>query len=134
MVNNHQCSVPGCKSGGRQKDKSFHRIPADKQLKYRWISACLLEEVHPSSRVCSDHFAENDYNITANGRKMLRKQAVPTVYLPEPEPIIVTLEPDRVANPGTACPCLEVCGCVTVQAEPAKECQVEDNPVESPKA
>ncbi|XP_068630585.1 THAP domain-containing protein 1 [Battus philenor] len=101
------CVVPNCKnsSGKASKNKdgiTFHRFPRDKQRKKLWDVAVNREEgwsSTPSSTVCSEHFAPNDFNLTESGLRRLASNAIPSINISicqEPEPTICNLDPVKI--------------------------------------
>ena len=96
-----KCRVPACRSG-YQSDRapqkpSMFEFPFDPSMKCKWIRAIHRENFEPSksSRVCSLHFTEDDYqtesadtNVTRVNnrasstliRRKLKKSAVPHVF------------------------------------------------------
>ena len=61
------CSVFGCKTTNKTKDKVLHRV------KKEW-SDCLIWKTSNPSRVCSDHFDSKSYK---KGSKKLENNAQP---------------------------------------------------------
>ena len=66
-----KCCVRKCKSGydsespGRKK-VSFHSFPSDSELRDKWTKNIANKnwEPKPTSRVCSLHFEENDFQVS----------------------------------------------------------------------
>lgn len=65
---------------------TFHRFPADKQLRAQWIRAIRRNPgehftITKSIKVCSKHFTEEDFLVgVASGRHLLKDNAVPSVF------------------------------------------------------
>ena len=60
----------------------FHRFPlTDILLCKQWVIATKRKDFTPTkySRLCGDHFTENDYKYTFNSRE-LKDNAVPTIF------------------------------------------------------
>ncbi|CAK1581363.1 unnamed protein product [Parnassius mnemosyne] len=84
MVN---CSINGCKNSSRtcnstNKGITFHRFPKDPDIKEKWINLTGRQDWFPTenSRICSIHFHENDFNVTAK-RCNLMKSSIPTLNI-----------------------------------------------------
>lgn len=86
------CAVWNC-PGRDLVGISFHRFPKDGRQKKRWAELCRRpRRITPSSRICSLHFRDSDYerNLMYEllGKPMPRNQlklkngAVPTLNLP----------------------------------------------------
>lgn len=81
----HCCCIKNCLSGTiyERNETSFHRIPATKIKEERWIDAiCKATSQKPTdfsktSRVCSNHFNESDYNT---GTTRLKSNSYPSVF------------------------------------------------------
>ncbi|XP_044748844.1 THAP domain-containing protein 1-like [Coccinella septempunctata] len=67
------------RKGGNLK---FHTFPKTGLLRDKWIAALGRADFVPStySRICSKHFHENDYEINAHGKKVLKKDAIPSKF------------------------------------------------------
>lgn len=52
-----KCCVIGCKNVG------IHKFPKDLLIRKKWIAAVRIKKIVPTrtSRLCRDHFDENDY-------------------------------------------------------------------------
>ncbi|XP_075698294.1 uncharacterized protein LOC142663492 [Rhinoderma darwinii] len=90
------CIVAGCPSGGRQKEHGVivHVFPKDKNMIRAWLIQTrqdfgdLEEYVNKvyegkktdSFRLCSKHFTSDCYTHLDGWRKVLRKDAVPTIF------------------------------------------------------
>ena len=66
-----KCCVRKCKSGYDSespgiKKVSFHSFPSDSDLRDKWIQNIANKnwEPKPTSRVCSLHFEENDFQVS----------------------------------------------------------------------
>ncbi|XP_047142967.1 THAP domain-containing protein 1 A [Hydra vulgaris] len=78
------CSVYNCKS---RFDKSslisFHRFPLnDEILCKKWATATKCLQITPSkhSRICSKHFKLEDFECQENGKRVLKKNIVPSIF------------------------------------------------------
>ncbi|XP_038219842.1 uncharacterized protein LOC119838102 [Zerene cesonia] len=85
----YYCTVPQCTSlAGKTKNVKFHRFPRDTTMADKWN--IILKRGKPYtkySKVCSLHFTQADYNVTAMGQwKTLSKDAVPSQNLPKLNP------------------------------------------------
>ena len=69
----------------KQDQTSFFRIPAARRDD--WIRICGLDptRLNTLSRVCNLHFTEDDYCPGTGLRKRLRKDVVPSQWVPVPE-------------------------------------------------
>ncbi|XP_077107353.1 uncharacterized protein LOC143765020 [Ranitomeya variabilis] len=90
------CIVNGCPSGGRQKEHGVivHVFPKDKNMIKAWLVQTgqdfgdldeFVNKVYEgkktdSYRLCSKHFAPECYTHLDGWRKILRKDAVPTIF------------------------------------------------------
>ncbi|XP_069835643.1 uncharacterized protein [Dendropsophus ebraccatus] len=97
------CIVNGCPSGGRQKEHGVivHVFPKDKNMIRAWLIQTqqdfgdldqFVNKVYEgkktdSYRLCSKHFAPECYTHLDGWRKVLRKDAIPTIFEP-PSPSI----------------------------------------------
>ncbi|XP_050678327.1 uncharacterized protein LOC126974760 isoform X2 [Leptidea sinapis] len=85
----YYCTVPQCTSmAGKTKNVKFHKFPADEVMSQKWNDILKRgKAVTPYSKVCSLHFTQADYNVTAMGQwKTLSKNAVPSQNLPKLNP------------------------------------------------
>ena len=87
------CVVRNCTSASEANcGTSFHRFPEDKALREQWKNNLKHFKKKnfdptPSSRVCSKHFVEDNYELKPNSkRKRLKFDAVPPEIDDEPEP------------------------------------------------
>ena len=84
MVNH--CCVPLCHSkSSREKELSFHRFPKCESKKKKWKVKIRPDEgelftIIEHTRVCSLHFTGDDYGTTLGGLKVLKDDAVPSVF------------------------------------------------------
>ena len=84
MVNH--CCVPLCHSNSsREKELSFHRFPKCESKKKKWKLKIRRDEgefftITEHTRVCSLHFMGDDYRTTLGGFKVLKDDAVPSVF------------------------------------------------------
>ncbi|XP_066442136.1 uncharacterized protein [Eleutherodactylus coqui] len=92
------CIVAGCPSGGRQKEHGVivHVFPKDKNMIRAWLVQTgqdfgdldqFVNKVYEgkktdSFRLCSKHFTPDCYTHLDGWRKVLRKDAVPTIFHP----------------------------------------------------
>ncbi|XP_040294023.1 uncharacterized protein LOC121005379 [Bufo bufo] len=90
------CIVNGCPSGGRQKEHGVivHVFPKDKNMIRAWLIQTgqdfgdleqFVNKVYEgkktdSYRLCSKHFAPECYTHLDGWRKLLRKDAIPTIF------------------------------------------------------
>ncbi|XP_071986317.1 uncharacterized protein [Engystomops pustulosus] len=90
------CIVNGCPSGGRQKEHGVivHVFPKDKNMIRAWLVQTgqdfgdledFVNKVYEgkktdSYRLCSKHFAPECYTHLDGWRKILRKDAIPTIF------------------------------------------------------
>ncbi|XP_029166766.1 uncharacterized protein LOC114937475 [Nylanderia fulva] len=63
--------------------RSFHRIPTDERMRYKWYSIIGRTVSHKWARVCSDHFTEHDFHeMSAHSKvRRLKNTAFPTVCI-----------------------------------------------------
>ncbi|XP_011065371.1 PREDICTED: uncharacterized protein LOC105152656 [Acromyrmex echinatior] len=63
--------------------RSFHRIPANEEMRNKWLQIIGRNLSYKGARVCSDHFTENDYHDINPYTKVkrLKNTAVPSVIL-----------------------------------------------------
>ncbi|XP_029200608.2 uncharacterized protein LOC114965177 [Acropora millepora] len=87
------CSVALCRNGNRNRaDLSFFRFPTDKRLSI-WLKFCrradskFKEEQRKAItgkennlRICNEHFTDDSYQKTLNGRRTLSDYAIPAVF------------------------------------------------------
>ncbi|KAM3909755.1 uncharacterized protein RB166_021625 [Leptodactylus fuscus] len=92
------CIVNGCPSGGRQKEHGVivHVFPKDRNMIRAWLVQTgqdfgdleqFVNKVYEgkktdSYRLCSKHFAPECYTHLDGWRKILRKDAIPTIFFP----------------------------------------------------
>lgn len=82
------CCVPGCgESGGN--GVSLHEIPADFEVRMKWLKAISRDNWIPSSnsnysRVCSRHFTQDDFKQGLK-KMLLFKSAVPSIFPSRPK-------------------------------------------------
>ena len=88
------CAVAECRNGKNTKRIKgstllFHRFPRDENLRKLWIIKCNRVDYFnaENARVCSDHFAEEDYKtdlqselLDLTASKRLKETAVPSVF------------------------------------------------------
>ena len=88
--NNHACCVPECKSKTGHVEFKFFRVSkADQSMAEKWTKAINKKNPdgslwHPTSnsRICGRHFQGGEPNKNSD-----EMNAIPTLYLPEPDPI-----------------------------------------------
>lgn len=78
------CSVPGCAAKGT---KIFHSFPRNAAVREIWIrntktSHLTEKQLSSYGKVCKYHFNESDFETNARGQQGLKKDAVPSVNLP----------------------------------------------------
>ena len=87
------CSVALCRNGNRNRvDLSFFRFPTDKRLSI-WLKFCRradskFEEERRKAiageennlRICNEHFTDDSYRKTLNGRRILNDYAIPGIF------------------------------------------------------
>ncbi|CAG4988637.1 unnamed protein product [Colias eurytheme] len=77
-----KCCVIGCKNVG------IHKFPINPTIRRKWIAAVRIKNFEPkkTTRLCRDHFHENDYqslSVTTGlpcAHKFLKKDAVPSLF------------------------------------------------------
>ena len=78
------CSVYNCKSRfDKSSLTSFHRFPLnDEILCKKWATATKCLQITPSkhSRICSKHFKLEDFECQENGKRVLKKNIVPSIF------------------------------------------------------
>ncbi|CAB3247114.1 unnamed protein product [Arctia plantaginis] len=64
------------------KGITFHRFPKDPDIKEKWMNITGRQDWFPTenSRICSVHFTEDDFDVTAK-RRNLRKSSIPTLNI-----------------------------------------------------
>ncbi|KAJ3655617.1 hypothetical protein Zmor_015833 [Zophobas morio] len=74
-----QCVVCGSPQT-KYSSYSFHRIPTVESKRAKWLKACGLEHksISKYSVICSQHFAENDYDEHHSPKRTLLPSAVPS--------------------------------------------------------
>lgn len=85
-----RCCVPTCPS--KYSTAGLHNFPTDKERCWEWIENTKTFDFATKSnklstshyKVCERHFQESDYRDTAGGNKRLKKNAVPSLYVPDP--------------------------------------------------
>ncbi|XP_050431274.1 uncharacterized protein LOC126839885 isoform X2 [Adelges cooleyi] len=83
MVN--QCVIRACKIKAN-KEIIMHGFPKNHEMLFKWKNAIwmfqpdFLPTTH--TKICSSHFLESDYNLSYLGKKVLKKDAVPSVFKP----------------------------------------------------
>ncbi|KAG9279347.1 hypothetical protein AMEX_G4863, partial [Astyanax mexicanus] len=77
------CCVPLCANSSRYNSEiSFHRFPADPEVRAQWLIKIRRENFSPvaCTRVCSRHFKTGDFAVTAGGKRTLNRGAVPCLF------------------------------------------------------
>ncbi|XP_050439629.1 uncharacterized protein LOC126845113 isoform X3 [Adelges cooleyi] len=78
-----QCVIRSCKTKSI-KDCIMHRWPRNHEMLLKWTNAIRMfqPDFTPTThtKICSSHFIESDYNLSFTGKKMLKKEAVPSVF------------------------------------------------------
>ncbi|XP_051732419.1 uncharacterized protein e2f6 isoform X2 [Ctenopharyngodon idella] len=79
------CCVPLCSASSKYNSVlSFHVFPVDEERRKKWIRNIRRESLSFTShtRVCSRHFKSDDVKepSTPKGRRLLKKDAVPTLF------------------------------------------------------
>ena len=61
---------------------SFHSFPVDPVVRAEWELKIRRDDFSPSkhSRVCSRHFKQTDFQVTAKGLRRLKKGTVPVLF------------------------------------------------------
>ncbi|XP_067014682.2 zinc finger protein 286A [Anabrus simplex] len=78
------CSVPMCRNQGQPY--SYHQFPKEESLRKKWLHAIRRHDLRNKSvsryiKVCSKHFAVENFVITETGeRRRLKKNAVPSIF------------------------------------------------------
>uniref|UniRef100_A0A0K8T297 THAP-type domain-containing protein n=1 Tax=Lygus hesperus TaxID=30085 RepID=A0A0K8T297_LYGHE len=86
------CSVPCCgnnlfETRAEGLNISYYRFPFDNNLAERWIKKIGDPRLNArTARICSDHFADKDFDGTGGGKRNLKPKAVPSLYLAERKP------------------------------------------------
>ena len=79
------CCVPNCKSKFlKGSGVSFHEIPADAELRSKWLKVISRKNWQPNSisnysRVCNKHFVDSDFKQFTKFKR-LEKYAVPSIF------------------------------------------------------
>ncbi|KAF7988764.1 hypothetical protein HCN44_007074 [Aphidius gifuensis] len=78
------CCVKNCKNDWiPNSNLTFHRFPwSNPSLLNAWVNVMPLRNnnINKSSRICSDHFTENDYENNGRIYRRLKKNAVPQIF------------------------------------------------------
>lgn len=79
------CAVAKCKNSTQTPGISFHRFPSDEAMKITWMAKIRNDlkknnKIIEAMRICSAHFKPDDYKIISNGKRMLKKDAQPTIF------------------------------------------------------
>ena len=87
----YKCCIEHCGSVSESPGITLHRFPTNKpEFKY-WIAFVRVQNERPdwspgdSSRLCSLHFRDNQYNVFSSGKKRIRDDAVPSVSFDDVE-------------------------------------------------
>ena len=102
------CCVPLCTVSSRHNTTvSFHSFPVDPVVRAEWELKIRRDDFSPSkhSRVCSRHFKQTDFQVTAKGLRRLKKGTVPVLFawngyeLPAPRPSVWDRRPRAESPP-----------------------------------
>uniref|UniRef100_A0A671UEU0 THAP domain-containing protein 1 n=2 Tax=Sparus aurata TaxID=8175 RepID=A0A671UEU0_SPAAU len=77
------CCVPRCSASSRYNSVlSFHRFPQDASLRAKWLHGIRRVQftVTQHTKVCSRHFEESLIRTTAKGKRVLSRDAVPSLF------------------------------------------------------
>ncbi|XP_045477321.1 THAP domain-containing protein 1-like [Harmonia axyridis] len=77
------CSAYNCTVKRKKGENiTLHSFPNQGTLRDEWISALRRANFVPTqySRICSNHFQENDYVTNIQGNRVLKKNAVPSKF------------------------------------------------------
>ena len=83
------CCVPECTKKGYRDESdekvSYFKFPSEEKLRKKWIHAIRRDEgecfvIKETTKVCSRHFRNHDLIKKLGGRKVLRADAVPSVF------------------------------------------------------
>ena len=74
----------------------MHAFPSDPIQNKKWQKVCKIDKVTKSTRICRNHFDENDYEPAAEfmTRKRLKAGVIPSKFLPEDMNITVDISCD----------------------------------------
>ncbi|KYN35649.1 hypothetical protein ALC56_10209 [Trachymyrmex septentrionalis] len=77
------CCICSKENVPSEPHRSFHRIPANEEMRNKWLQIIGRNLSYKGARVCSDHFTENDYHDINPYTKIkrLKNTAVPSVIL-----------------------------------------------------
>lgn len=73
------CSVRFCSTSG---PSGFVVIPSDPVIRDAWANLCGVNFNNDSDRVCHKHFTSEDFSVSLNGKKRLKKDVLPSLFLP----------------------------------------------------
>ncbi|XP_046981545.1 THAP domain-containing protein 6-like [Schistocerca americana] len=80
------CAVVGCTARSDRSQKclgiTFHKFPSNATRKDLWVKALGRKDWEPSkySKVCSQHFREQDIDRTSVSTVRIRENAVPSIF------------------------------------------------------
>ncbi|XP_045468202.1 spermidine synthase [Harmonia axyridis] len=78
------CCAPGCLNyWGQNKNITFHRFPHKRpDILEKWIQATKMKnfEANLFAMICSDHFTVDCYTENNLHRRILKKEAIPTIF------------------------------------------------------
>ena len=79
-----KCCIGTC-SSRFDNGKGMHAFPSNPELRVVWQNLCKIEKVTSSTRICRNHFKDNDYQLFSYDveNKRLISGAVPSKFLPE---------------------------------------------------
>ncbi|XP_012058589.1 PREDICTED: uncharacterized protein LOC105621740 [Atta cephalotes] len=77
------CCICSKENVPSEPHRSFHRIPANEEMRNKWLQIIGRNLSYKGARVCSDHFTENDYHDINPYTKIkrLKNTAVPSMTL-----------------------------------------------------
>ncbi|KYM94832.1 hypothetical protein ALC62_14427 [Cyphomyrmex costatus] len=77
------CCICSKENVPSEPERSFHRIPANEEMRNKWLRIIGRNLSYKGARVCSDHFTENDYHDINPYTKIkrLKNTAVPSLTL-----------------------------------------------------
>lgn len=82
--------MPGCTYKGGFK---FHKFPTNEEICKKWQFISRTRNVdtktlsHSHYRLCEKHFKNEDYLTSCNTSRRLKKNVVPSVLIPEENPV-----------------------------------------------
>ncbi|CAG9771175.1 unnamed protein product [Ceutorhynchus assimilis] len=83
------CKIPQCRNGSEKScnpEVIYQKFPTKEKIRRRWLRAIQgtfkffsIDETS-TPRICSDHFAEREFIPGKNGKRILKLDAVPTLF------------------------------------------------------